>query len=113
MSTIDIFDVGGRIKDVTDVAKDVEKQTFETIKQTESDIFSTAQNGLYTGRFLAKNMIGLVDNLQDNLFNYLNSSTVDIASTIQLMTIIGVSTFIVVMLLYGDNIFGSGNISLF
>lgn len=84
-------------------------------------ILRTVDNGAdnfgHTVRFTAKNMISLVDNLQDNVFQTVNDVRVDVANGIQIFFILAGSGILAFTILYGDKIlqrgFSLGEIALF
>lgn len=71
----------------------------------------------HTVRFTGKNMISLVDNMQDNVFQTVNDLRVDVANGVQMFFILGGAGLLAFVILYSDKIlkrgFSLGEIALF
>ena len=74
-------------------------------------------NAFYSGRYVAKNVVSLIDNQLDNVFNLIQDVRVDIANGMQLFAIITATGLVVIAILYGDQLVKRGitlgEISLF
>ena len=109
----DIVELGRQSTEA--ISKGYEKTVDEVSRTANNFINTSAIAGtnitgdlMHSGRFVAKNTIGALDNTQDNLFQFLTDIRVDIANTLQLTGIaIGVG-FGIFVILYGERVFKNG-----
>lgn len=95
-----------------DTAQGLGQGIAEAYVDTERGVLKTAGNFggdvLHTGRYVAKNVVALGDNVQDNITTVIQDIRVDITNTIQISIVIGVIGITAFMILYGDKIMERG-----
>jgi hypothetical protein len=86
--------------------------TQKAIVDTERNVLKTInnvqENAFHSGRFVAKNVTGLIDNQLDNIFNLLQDIRVDIANGLQMFGVITATGLVIVAILYGDTLVKRG-----
>lgn len=84
-----------------DIGDDIQYNIAETVN-------NTAELVGYDIRYLAGNLVGLVDNAQDNFFQTIADIRTDVSNSIQLLAILIGSGIISSFILWGDEIMKAG-----
>ncbi len=101
---------GQLAEDIVGVAQDFQRGGLTTVNNVTG-------NMMYSGRFVAANVVALLDNQLDNVHDVLDSARTDLSSTIQMFALVTGAGIAVMFILYGDQIMRKGislgEISLF
>jgi len=83
------------------LGEDIQQNTAQVVDDTQSNL-------LYSGRYLSRNVVALLDNTQDNIFDTINNARVDVSNSLQLLFLMFGAGFIGFLIIFGDRLMKSG-----
>jgi len=88
-------------EDIIGVSKDFGRGGLMTINNVTG-------NMMYSGRFVAKNVVGLIDNQLDNVHDIIDSARSDLSSSIQMFALLTGTGMLITFIMFGSEIMKKG-----
>ncbi len=92
---------GQLAEDLVGLTQDFSRGGLKTVNNVQDNL-------LYTVRFGSKNVVGLIDNQADNVFDIIDSARTDLASSVQIFALITGVGLASLLILYGDQLLKRG-----
>ena len=94
--------------ETSDVVKTGEYIAQDTFRGVTKTVDNVGANFFHSGRYIAKNAVGLIDNTQDHVYQVVQDVRVDISNTVQIFAIITATGLATFFIMYGDKVLKRG-----